>query len=154
MSDFEVRGADDFHRLSKALKHAGRGELRKELNAGFRAAAKPLIAKSRQEALRRLPSRGGLARRVARAPQRVQVRTGDATAGVRIVIPKSNSGARAANRGVVRHPVFGDEPYVDQAVPPGWFDDPMQSGAPTVRPELEKAMHRVADKIVEEARRG
>lgn len=151
--DFEIRGADDFLRLSKALKEAGRGDLRKELTAGLKAAAKPLIAKSRQEAKQRLPHRGGLADRVARAPQRVQVRTAMQTAGVRIVVGKSKSGARAANEGLVRHPVFGNRSvWVTQKVKSGWFDEPMKAGAPEVRPELEAAIERIARKIVREAR--
>ena len=150
--DFELLGADQFLALSKALKHAGRTELRKELNTGMRRAAKPLIPKTRAEALKRLPQRGGLAKQVAKEPQRVQVRTGARTAGVRIVVGKKSGGARGANRGVVRHPVFGNrERWVDQKVPAGWFDEPLQDSAPAVRPELEKAIQRVADQVVREA---
>ena len=149
--DFEVRGADQFLKLSKALKHAGRTELRKELHKGLRDGAKPLIPKARAEALRRLPSSGGLAKQIAKEPMRVQVRTGR-TPGVRIVVGRKRGGARQANRGVIRHPVFGNrDVWVDQKVPPGWFDDPLRKGAPGVRPELEKAIDRIADRIVREA---
>lgn len=158
-SDFEVRGAEDFYRLSKALKHSGRTELRKELNKGLKKAAVPLIKNARVEAIQRLPARGGLNRLVAKTPTRVQVRTGADSAGVRIVVVKSNSGARRANRGVLRHPVFADSSqdrsdwtWVDQPVEPGWFDDPMREGAPVVRGELEQSMETVARKIIEEAR--
>lgn len=147
--DFEVEGADQFLRLSKALKHAGRTELRKELNAGLRRAAKPLVRKTRTEALRRLPSRGGLARQVAREPQRVQVRTGARTAGVRLVVGKRDGGAQAANRGVIRHPVFGNrDVWVNQRVPAGWFDDTVKQNVPAVRRELEQALHDVAERVV------
>ncbi len=152
MSDFEVRGADQFLALSRALKAAGRSELRKELNKGMRDAAKPLIAKSRAAALAKLPSRGGFAAMVAKEPQRVQVRTGAATAGVRIVVGKRRGGAQAANGGRLRHPVFGTDTFVTQDVPPGWFDDTMRAGAPVVRPELEAAMERVAQRVVDESR--
>lgn len=154
MNDFEIRGADDFLRLSKALKEAGHGELRKELTAGMRQAAKPLIAQSRQEALRRLPKGGGLAKQASKVPQRVQVRTGVATAGVRIAVGTKGGVARAANRGLIRHPVFGNrDVWVDQHVPAGWFDDTMRAGAPVVRPELEAAIDRMAEKIVREVKR-
>jgi hypothetical protein len=150
--DFEIRGAEQFLKLSKALKHAGRTELRKELTNGMRRAAKPLIEASRKEALARLPRRGGFAEQVAREPQRVAVRTGARTAGVRIVVGKSRGGARAANRGEIRHPVFGNrDVWVTQSVPKGWFDDAMKDGAPTIRRELEKAMNDVADKVVRDA---
>ena len=148
---FEVRGADQFLRFSKALKHAGRTELRKELNRGMRTAAKPLIAKTRAEALRRLPQRGGFARQVATEPQRIQVRTGAKTAGVRVVVGKKRGGAKAANRGVIRHPVFGNrDVWVNQSVKPGWFDEPLKDSAPAIRRELLQAMHDVAERVVRE----
>lgn len=153
MADFEVRGADQFLRLSKALKHAGSVELRKELNASLKRVAKPLIAKTRQEALRRLPKAGGLAAQVAKEPQRVQVRTGARTAGVRIVVGKRKGGARGANKGVIRHPVFGNrEVWVNQKVPSGWFDDPLKASAPEVRRGLERAIESVAEQVIREAR--
>lgn len=153
MTDFEIRGADEFLRLSKALKAAGRGDLRKALTAGIKKAAKPLIGKSRDEARARLPQRGGLAAVVAKAPQRVQVRTGAKTAGVRIVVGGKGGAARGANAGVIRHPVFGNRGvWVSQKVRPGWFEDPMNDGAPIVRPEIERAMEDVAEQVVREAK--
>lgn len=152
--DFEIRGADQFLRLSKALKDAGRTEMRKELNAGLRKAAKPLIAKTRAEALRRLPQGGGLAGQVAKEPQRVQVRTGAKTAGVRVVVGNKGGGARAANKGVIRHPVFGNRGvWVNQSVPAGWFDEPIKAEVPAIRRELEQVLIGIADQVVREARR-
>ena len=149
--DFEINGTDQFLKLSKALKHAGRTELRKELNKGIKRAAKPLIPKARAEALSRLPQRGGLAKQIAKEPARVQVRTGR-TPGVRVVVGKKRGGAQQANRGVIRHPVFGNrEVWVDQKVTPGWFDDPMKAGAPAIRRDIEQAMEDIADQIVREA---
>lgn len=153
-ADFKVTGADDFLKLSKALKHAGRTELRRELTNGMKRTARPLVAKTRAEALRRLPKKGGLAKQVAKEPQRVQVRTGAKTAGVRIVVGKKRGGARGANKGTIRHPVFGNrEVWVDQDVTPGWFDDPIRDSAPQVRRDLERAMESVAEQVVREAGR-
>jgi hypothetical protein len=149
VSDFEVTGAEDFYRLSKALKAAGRTDLRKELNKSLRAAAKPLIPQTRAAARQMLPKRGGLADAVARVPQRVQVRTGQATAGVRIVVGKNRSAARASNRGLIRHPVFGNrQAWVEQKVPSGWFDDTLRRSGREVLPALEQAMQDVAEKVV------
>lgn len=154
MSDFEIKGAGQFLKLSKALKAAGRTELRKELNKRLRTAAKPLIPIARAEARSSLPRKGGLAEQVAKAPMRVQVRTGR-EAGVRIVVGKDRSGARAANRGEIRHPVFGNrERWVTQKVPAEWFDRPMRASTPTILPELEKAIESVLDDIVKGAKRG
>lgn len=149
--DFDVRGADEFARLSKALKSAGRTELRKQLNKKLRDATKPLIAETRQAA-GDLPSRGGFAALVAKEPQRVQVRTGDKTAGVRIVVGKKSGGARAADQGSIRHPVFGRPVFVTQSVKPGWFTETLRDSAPTVRPFLEQALEDVARQVVNEAR--
>ena len=152
--DFEVRGADQFLALSKALKHAGRTELRKELNKAMRVGAKPLIPKARAEAMRRLPQRGGLAKQVAKEPARVQTRTGK-DPGVRVVVGKKRGGARMANRGVVRHPVFGNRgKWVEQKVQPGWFDDPMEASAPEIRRALQQGIEDVAAKVVRETSRG
>jgi len=149
-ADFEVTGAAQLLRLSKALKNAGELELRKELNRGIRAAAKPLIGQARAEARRRLPQRGGLAQRVGRQPARVTVKTGQ-TPGVQIVVGKKGLAA-AADAGVIRHPVFGRGPFVSQQVPKGAFTDTFRDGAPTVLPEIEAAMERVAQTIVDRGR--
>lgn len=152
--DFETRGADDFLKLSKALKHAGRTGLRKELNKGLRKGAKPLIPKAKAAARANLPRSGGLAAQVAKEPMRVQVRTGR-TPGVRIVVGKKRGGARSTNRGTIRHPVFGNrEVWVTQSVPRAkdWFDATMRKEAPRVRPHLEEALERVARQVVNDAR--
>lgn len=145
-------GAEKFLRLSKALKQAGKTDLRRELNKGLRDAARPLIAKTRAAARRDLPHSGGLAQLVAKTPQRIQVRTGATTAGVRIVAGRAGSGARGTNKGVIRHPVFGTDVFVDQKVPSGWFDDTIKASAADVRTELERAVERVAQQVVRQAK--
>lgn len=153
MADFEVRGADDFLKLSKALKAAGQTEMRKELNKGLRQGAKPLIPKARAAARARLPRAGGLAAQVARSPVRIRVSTGR-DAGVSVVVGKGKGGAIATNKGVIRHPVFGRPgSFVSQRVPQaeGWFDDEMRREAPSVLPALEQAIEAVAERIVREA---
>ena len=149
MSDFSVSGANDFYKLSKALKAAGKGELRKDLNKELKAAVKPLIPKTRAAARATLPKRGGLADQVAREPQRVQVRTGEKTAGVRLVVGKKKGAARSSNRGTVRHPAFGDRSkFYEQKVPSGWFDDVVEKAKPDMQRATIDAMESIADKIV------
>lgn len=151
-SDFQVTGADDFLRVSKALKAAGQAEIRKELNKGLRDGAKPLIPKTRAAARSRLPKAGGFAEAVAKTPQRVQVRTGQKTAGVRVVVAKRRgSGAAAANKGKIRHPVFGQDVFVEQKVDAGWFDQTLEKEGPSVLPELERVIGDMAKRI---ARKG
>lgn len=150
MADAEVRG-DDFYKASKALKAAADKTLRKELNQAIRKAVRPLTPKTRAAARSMLPSRGGFADLVAREPQRVQIRTGLDTAGVRLAVGKKGGGARAANEGVVRHPVFGSDRYVDQKVTPGWFDKTLEREAPKeAKPAVERAIKDVLAKIERE----
>lgn len=150
MANFEVRGSEDFAKLSRALKEAGRGELRKELNKALRKAAKPLIAKTRDAARTQLPHRGGLANAVAKAPQRVQIRTGATTAGIRIV---ASGPVRGANAGRIRHPVYGNRTvFVEQDVPGGWFDETLSHSADEVIPAIEAAMNDVIEKVVRDAK--
>ncbi len=146
MSDFRVQGADEFYRLSRALRNAGRTGLRKELTKGLRLAAKPLIAQTRAAAAAELPKRGGLGRSVAKAPQRVTVATGARTVGVRIV---AKGPVRGANAGTVRHPVFGHrDRFVFQQVRGGWFDRTLTDAAPTVTPAILAAMDAVMETVV------
>lgn len=152
--------ADDFHRLSKALKNAGRTGLRKELHKGVRDAVKPLLPEARKELAAGLP--GPLRARGAKTRQVVQVKTGR-NPGVTVAVRYgkrgaglSASNARLLNRsGQVRHPVFGSRRVWANTPAPrsrGWFDDTYRRSAPTVTPVLVKAMERVADQIVREAR--
>lgn len=156
--DVEVRGGDQFYALSRALKAAGRTDLRKELSKQLRDGAKPLIPVAREAARRMVPDAGGLAAQVAKEPMRVQVRTGRATAGVRVVMARRRGGGRSSNRGVIRHPVFGNrDRWVSQRVPSaaGWFDDTLDREAPRqVRPAIERALSDMADRVVRETRRG
>jgi hypothetical protein len=152
--DLEVSGVEQFIALSRALRRTN-PELRKQMNKQLREAVKPLIPMTRQAALQRLPRRGGLAALVARVPQRVQVRSGGRDPGVRLVVPvRTGSGARAANRGVIRRRTFGREPWVDQPVTAGWFDDTVSQNGPRVaRPAVEAALAATLQAIVDDAQR-
>lgn len=149
------RLANDFLKVSKALKDAGEKGLRRELHRNVRVAVKPLIPKARAAARAELPKRGGLNRRVAGSPMRTKVSTGRNRYGVRIeVIAAGGRGARRSNRGVIRHPVFGNrERWVDQRVPDGWFDDTMRAAAPAIRRDVEKAIEKTLNDIARRGRR-
>lgn len=151
---FNITGADQFNSLSKALKAAGRKDLRTETNKGLQKAVKPLTPKTREAAKSQLPKRKGLAAKVAKAPQRVKVSTGK-DPGVRLVVGKNGSAARGTNRGKFKHPTFGNrEEWVEQETEAGWFDETVKDNLGEVLPECEKALERVAEKIVQEVRRG
>lgn len=151
--------ADDFLKFSKALKDAGRKDLRRELHKGLQDAAKELIPEAQKVLSEALPSR--LAARGARTKQVAQVKTGKdpgITIGVRFGRRGAGLGASNARmlnaQGKIRHPTWGDrERWVNTDVPAGegWFDETYRRGAPRVRPALDAAVDRVIDKIVREA---
>lgn len=153
MADFEVHGADNFLLLSKALKNAGRTEMRKHLHSGIKKAARPLIKIARAEAKERLPQRGGLAEQVSKEPMRTQVRTGR-DPGVRVVVGKRRGAAQSTNRGEIRHPVFGNrDTFVTQRIKPGWFDNRMMAEKPAILRDVEGALIEVVDEIARGVRR-
>jgi hypothetical protein len=148
MTDFQVNGADQFLRLSRAFKEAGRSDLRKELNKGLRDGVKPLTPLTRTAALRALPRGGGLNQLVAKTPQRVKVSTGR-DPGVTLIAGRKGSGAGGADIGVVRHPTFGNKAvWRETQVLPGWLTATVKTHIGDVIPALEQALERVAEKVV------
>jgi len=160
--DFAITGGGQLLAFSKALKRAGRKDLRKALHQGVQKAAKPLIKIDRAAALEKLPKGGGLNERMARAPQRVRVKTGTSP-GVYLELPGKQ---RGYNDGRIRHPVFekdkanrtraeGAEPvdWVEQDIDGTWFDDTLAAAGPKVLPAIQDALEAVAAQIVREAKR-
>lgn len=145
--DFKVTGAADLLKLGHRLKAEQGVSVLKELTKALQKGAKPIVPATRQEALRRLPKRGGLAARVAKAPQRVTARIGSTSASVRITVGGKKSGAYGANIGTVRHPVFGRKRYVNQSVRPGWHTDTAEKEAPKARADVVDVMERFADRL-------
>lgn len=156
-------GADEFYRLSKALKNSGQKEVRKQLHKAMRDAAKPLVKVAKDAAKDSgIPKSGGLAGRIARTSFRAQVRTGATTAGVRITAPGKFVTAKLLNRtGTFRHPVHADPTktrrewtWVTQSAPDakGWFDRAMTEHAPDVRKDIVKAMRAVPVRIARDAK--
>lgn len=140
----DVRGADDFQRLARALKDAANKDLARELNKGLREAARPFAQAVRQSARQRLPRRGGLNETVAKA--RISVRK-SAKTGIRVQAGGRRSQLDRINAGRVRHPVFNTGEWVDQDVAPGFWDEPAQRLGPQVVEEGRKAVDRVAAEI-------
>lgn len=148
MSDVEVRvqGAQQLERVARALKEAGDKKLRSELNKALKQAAEPITAASRARALVTLPRHGGLAARAAGAPQKVSVRASGKQAGVRIGV--AGRGIAGSDRGVVRHPVFGNRSvFVNQTVRGGWFSKTAEASGPEVRTALVQALEDVAGRV-------
>ncbi len=149
-----VNSGAQLRELGLKLQAAGNGGLRRNLLAGIRAGAAPLVGDVRQKALEILPHSGGLAAYVASSPIAVRTRlTG--LVGVRIV--NTRAGARkggttsfGTDRGQVRHPTFGRQgknSWVTQAVPPGWFSKTLEERSPETTPLVLAAMNATAAEV-------
>jgi hypothetical protein len=149
--DVEIRGAAQLERLAAVVKLTADKELRKDMLAGIRAAARPMATSIKTEAAAVLPHTGGLNEWVAKSPISPRTRTSGKNAGVRITGRKTGHDLEAINRGRVRHPVFGHNAWVSQSVDAGWWERGAMKQADTVRRDLLVAMERVAAKIARSA---
>lgn len=159
MADFQVSGADQFLKLSKALKNAGQKELRKGLHKGIRDGVKPVVPQAKKRLEAGLPS--AIAKSAVR--QVIQVKTGrdpGVTVAVRFGSKRASNAALANRKGLIRHPVYADGAltrkewtWVNQSVPgaKGWFDETYTASAPDVLKAIEAAMEQVAQRIIREA---
>ena len=145
-ADLRITGAEDLAALSRKLKAAGEhGKgLRKELLKEIRLAAKDTVTAVKANA-DTLPKHGGLARRFKRG---IGVRTTTGrVVGVRIVA-KNGYDVEGINRGIVRHPVFGNrDKWVSQQVPPGWFTNPIEKDEDHLRRSVLDAIDNIAKKL-------
>lgn len=158
--EIHISGARELIALGRRLQGMDK-DLDRELRRGLRRAAEPLQASVREEAARVMPS--GYAP-VLLGSLRMRTQVVSLTfPTVRIIAvaggQKMRRDLRALNRGVLRHPVFGrfrvshkqrrfiENPWVAQAIRPGFWTRPMNAGESAVRRELVKVMSDVADKI-------
>jgi hypothetical protein len=129
----------------RTLRDLGDRELQRELFRGVNRVTEQLKQDARESALRKLPRRGGLAERVAGAKLSTR-RRGGRNPGIRVTA--SGMGQLGAlDRGQVRHPVYGDEPWVVQQVTPGWFSEPMEAGRDDVARALEELLDDLAAQL-------
>lgn len=145
--DLAISGAERLRAVGKALKDAGGGDLRRELLARIRAANKDAIDKTRENARATLPSRGGLAARVAASQMASRTRLSGNSVGVRVEA-KNAYGIAEIDQGILRHPLFGNRgTWFRQLVTPKWFTGPMEDSAPATRDAIEQAMSDVVARL-------
>jgi hypothetical protein len=155
-----VRGAEAFLALSRRLKEAGQTELRKELHKAVAATAKPLVPKVKKAGEAKAPTRGGMARHMGKKQYRAQTRTGEQTAGVRIVGTKVDPRIDATGR--VAHPVFGrkgkakngGKNTVVQEIPglAGYFSETLEQSGPEVRDVMVDVLNDFVRRMANEGR--
>jgi hypothetical protein len=137
-------GARQLRMLARDLDGASAG-LRKELPRALRRAAVPMVKAIRAEARGSLPS--GLGEYVAKSSITTTVRTGadNTVVQIRGRRKQERPGGKqvdlpAINQGRVRHPTYGRQPWVSQAVRPGFWDRGSETAAPAVDQQLKSAM--------------
>jgi hypothetical protein len=144
---FKVTGGNQAHALAKRLKAFGDKGLEKELRRGISKAMKPATKAVRAQVPEYMPS--GYAPTLSSA---LQLRTSNLAAGLRITgQAKGNPRPRKVtdlNRGILRHPVFGNrEKWAQQAIRPRFFDEPLAGQRGQIRGELDRVLAEVAAKL-------
>ena len=141
----------DFNKMGKAL-HEAKPELAKELKKALKKAGEITADAARVQASfhsRKIPP---TVRTYVRGT-RVEVRGGGANVPIAGLYEYGNQGgsksAAAANRGVFRHPVFGDRTnWVEQRRYP-WLRPAVQRTQRTAEAEMLKALDMASRRMVE-----
>jgi hypothetical protein len=152
-------GQAAFRAAAQALNEAGDKELRREVYAAFKKAAKPLGERIVREGAAGLPRRGGLSARVAAAKVGQSNSTTGRNPGVAITLrTKPGNGGKSIDlraidvQGKVKHPVFGRRKvWRVTNVRSQLFTDPFEAGREPVAREVVDALQTVADRIQREA---
>lgn len=163
-----VEGVDRFRAVTRRLRTAAdRKDLTRELRRGILDSVPALKDAVREDSAGYLPDRYAAELVPALKMSTASTLTGDQVT-VRITV--TASGAKGNSRqvatleaGRLKHPVFGrtrplkrhwryratsmKNPWVTQAVTPGFVSRPMLAGRPAVRREIEAAVDRVLNKI-------
>jgi hypothetical protein len=147
----EVVGAEQLAALAKRLRGADK-LYRKELRIGINRAVKPLKQDVLEQMPLYMPARYAKVMRKALKVKTV-IRTGG-MASVRMnAIAKGrhkNRDTRALDRGVLRHPLYGDRGWwYAQKVKRGFWSEPLKDGAPRVRAEVMDVIRTVNKKLME-----
>lgn len=151
-SDFRVEGLEKLRTIAHDLRAIDERKLiRKEFNASLRKdLGEALQPHTSAAALARLPQRGGLAALVAKSRVTVKVNSSSHKwAGVDVVAGRKGSGAGGADKGDVRHPLFGDrERWYGTKTAKWWFTQTVNAHMDDiVAPIVDKALQGLLDKV-------
>jgi hypothetical protein len=147
--DVEIRQGPEWAALSRRLKEAGNGELRKAVRNEITQAARPLGRYIAVSAAQRLPQRGGFGYRIAATPVRVAGSVVGDRIGAVITLGSRKTQVAQINDGNFRHPVWGNRKnWVVQDVTSGAFTRAFEQEAATaVALAIETGLRQVAAKI-------
>jgi hypothetical protein len=162
----EVTGRQELSLLGHRLREADRKDLMRELRRGLSEGMKPLGDLVLENIPPDMPK--GYEATLAEA---MQFKTAVNTSGQRATVEfkawaKGKRGARRKvktlnNPGLLRHPVYGryrrvkkgyliKNPWVDQHVKPGFFDDAADANKENLRHQAREAIRNVANKITKD----
>lgn len=146
-----IQGRAELRRVQGLLSGAPK-ELRADVGKRMRGALSPL-KREIPAAASRLPHAGGYAAVLAKATK-VEIRitsAGSVKGSIKVSAAGKKEGrdVPAVNRGILRHPVFGDRSHwVRQAVKPRFVDDPVEKAADRVAEAVRDARDDIADHIL------
>ena len=150
-SDFRIEGLDSMRSIARDLKEIeSRKLIRKEFNDALRKDVVPALEPyTSAAALAMLPKKGGL--NVVIANTLVSTRSNTSSekyAGIDLVAGRKGSGAGGADRGRVRHPLFGDRTkFYETNVHPGWFTDTVKAHMNVLVPIVDRAIQALLDRV-------
>lgn len=146
-----MSGGADLDKVVQGLRRVGDQGLGKQMAKQLRAATEPLRKDIRAEVPKAMPS--GYAPILSKSLRfRQSVQPGRTTARVLLRVHADGQRERrdlpALNRGVLRHPVYGDRNrWVAQRVRRGVVDRPVDRLGPEVRRQMAAVVQYVADEI-------
>jgi hypothetical protein len=152
-------GAAAFKAAAQALNDAADKDLRRQVYAEFRAAARPLGDKVIAEGSAALPHRGGLSIRVSKARMGQSNATTGHNPSIRLNFRvKEGYDLKAMDDGNVTHPVFArpGQPRVwrRQSIRAGAFTTPFEAEVGDVERDILTGLEKVSQEIVVKTRRG
>ena len=137
--------ATELHVLSARLRATGQSGLKRNITVAVRTATVPARDAVRAELRATMPKEGGLNEWLAKASVTSTVLTGAKTAGVVIRGTKRGHDLKAANTGIVRHPVYGHrDRWATTDVPAGWWEKALKPFRLPVLVALRLAMKATA----------
>lgn len=133
----ELGGAPALQALSiRAKRFAASDALPRAVEDALTSMA-PVAKEAVSAGAERLPTSGGLARRVGRTGLTAKTFRAPNAVGIRLKAEANVlKDPAAVNRGRVRRPTYGHKPWVIQIVRPGFFSDPLTELRPEVRQRL------------------
>lgn len=146
-----VRGAEELDKVARVLTEKGNSAaLKRRMSKALRAGADPIKREQAENLASRLPKRGGAAATIG-GESRITVRTSYTKATVDIVDSWKGHSMPAIDRGVLRHPVFGNRKrWSNTKVPRGLLTKPFLRHRRTVRLAMLREMNALAEEIARE----